>query len=258
MSKAKPESSAESAPENTAESKPTARQSTASLPLVAAFAVVLLGGAAFGLTRGVRLESNFYSAMSECGARIRRYDNGDLGEANGLKDMYGLVQFTAHRERIARYMGFCETDPDIALKVFRKALKEGNASARMVASYSAFYLAHSKSLKAEDWELLQTRLNPERESDNDVRMVAQAAASDLILIKERPSKAELYAVPADFKETSDKAPSSASVNLRDFEFQGGKYYQVRWTSPALTWAWLQVHGKNGKWDEKLQRFVIEN
>lgn len=258
MSKTKPDSDPSAGTENATVSTPAPRKSTASTPLVAAFAVVLLGGAAFGLTRGVRLESNFYSAMNDCGARVRRFDNGDLGEPNGLKDMYGLVQFTAHRERIARYMGFCETDPQIALNVYRKALKEGNASARMVAAYSAFYLAHSKSLTAEDWDLLQTRLNPERESENDVRMVAQAAASDLILIKERPSKAELYATPADFKETNDKAPSSASVDLRDFQYQGAKYYQVRWTSPALAWAWLQVHGKNGKWDDKIQRFVIAN
>jgi len=135
-------------------------------------------------------------------------------------------------------------------------MDEGNRNSRMVGLGAAFYLAQRKHMTQADWERLVARLNPERESELDVRRVAQRSIADLLLIKERPAKGALLATPEGFKETDSEAPT-ARTELRDFNYEGAKYFQVRWTSPALAFAWLQQHGKSGKWDEKLQRFIIE-
>lgn len=236
------------------EQRQAPRKNPVSSVLVTAFAVVLIGGSAFGFSRNSRLESEFFNALSNCGATLLPYKG--VIEKNGIEDMYAVVEFQQNRESITRFFGYCETSPDVARNVFRRCMDEGNRNSRMVGLSAAFYLAQRKHLTQADWERLVARLNPERESEIDVRRVAQRSIADLLLIKERPAKGALLATPEGFKETDSEAPT-ARTELRDFNYEGAKYFQVRWTSSALAFAWLQQHGKSGKWDEKLQRFIIE-
>lgn len=255
MSKEKAQTEAPPSVEPATEHRGAPRSNPVSGVLIAAFAAVLLGGAAYGLSRSARLESEFYNAISNSGATLLPLRSG-TPEKNGLEDMYAVVEFQAHRESITRFLGFCETSPEIARTVFRRAMDEGNRNSRMVGLGAAFYLAQAKNMTPADWERVVARLNPERESEVDVRRVAQRSISDLLLIKERSAKGLLLATPDGFKETDSDAPV-AHIELRDFNYMDGKYYQIRWTSAALAHAWLQVHGKNGKWNDSLQRFIIE-
>lgn len=254
MSKEKAHNETAQPVEPAAEHRNAPRKNPVSGVLVAAFAVVLIGGAAFGLSRKARQESEFFNALSNSGATLLTFKGAP--EKNGLEDMYAVVEFQQHRESITRFFGYCETSPEVARNVFRRAMDEGNRNSRMVALSAAFYLANTHSVTEADWERLVSRLNPERESEVDVRRVAQRSIADLLLIKERSAKGALLATPEGFKETDSEAPT-ARTELRDFNVEGAKYYQARWTSPALAFAWLQQHGKNGKWNEKMQRFVIE-
>lgn len=254
MSKEKAQTETAPHVEPATEHRGAPRSNPVSGVLIAAFAAVLLGGAAYGLSRSARLESEFYNAISNCGATLLPI-KGSV-EKNGLEDMYAVVEFQTNRDSITRFLGFCETSPEIARNVFRRAMDEGNRNSRMVGLSAAFYLAQSKHMTQADWERVTSRLNPERESELDVRRVAQRTVADLILIKDRPAKGLLLSTPEGFKETDSEAPS-ARTELRDFNYMGAKYFQVRWTSAALTFAWLQQHGKTGKWDDSLQRFIIE-
>jgi len=254
MAKEKAQNETQQPVEPATEHRNAPRSNPVSTVLVAAFAVVLLGGGAFGFSRNARQESEFFNALSNCGATLLPYKG--VIEKNGLEDMYAVVEFQQNRDAITRFFGYCETSPDVARNVFRKAMDEGNRNSRMVGLSAAFYLAQTKHMTQADWERLVARLNPERESEIDVRRVAQRSIADLLLIKERPAKGTFLATPEGFKETDSEAPT-ARTELRDFNFEGSKYYQARWTSPALAHAWLQQHSKTGKWDEKLQRYIIE-
>jgi hypothetical protein len=232
----------------------TPRKSPISLPLVVVFAIVLLGGTAYGLTREMRYESYYLKGMNDCGASAFKLQNSPP-EKDGLQDLFGLVEFNRNHTALTQYLSACEMEPEMALRVYRKAMDEGTASARMVALYSTFYLSLSKKLEAADWERLTTRLNPDVEKELDVKRIAQRSASDLLVIPENATKSAFIAIPEGFKET-EKEAAAPRVELKDVKVNGQKYLAVRWSTPALAWAWLQTHAPKGKWDSALQRFVI--
>ena len=70
MSKEKAQTETPQRVEPATEHRGAPRGNPVSGVLIAAFAAVLLGGAAYGLSRSTRLESEFFSAISNCGATL--------------------------------------------------------------------------------------------------------------------------------------------------------------------------------------------
>jgi len=269
---------------------------------------VVLSAGILGLSlRGMWRESTYWDAMQTCEAKGPGYPVKEPGsdnfyiKPNGTYDRYGLLRINRHREEIAAIVGLCDTDSAFAHKLFIKALREGNPSARMVALYCANFLARAQErpyparekgvLDASDFELIAEQMNYAQRNEVksnsaeaiDVRKAALSAFSDLIVItnpqaladfdksKDAPpystvSPAMEEAAKAAFsdeiskdeqpiKEDRDKS-KEIKIALRKAAFNGKPVLLIRWSSPTLAHEWWKAHGKDGKWDGDVQRFVI--
>ena len=220
------------------------------------FAVCIALGALMWLTRQSRTESGAYSAISSCDASV-------LAESDGLKDLYGLVQFKSNSSEVANFMSLCASDPDLARRVFRRALDEGNKSARLIALSSAFYL--SANLQKEDIERIVRHLSAETEKEADVRRAAQRVLSDLTVIKDAGEASKYQAVPDGLPEPAAGAPSH-SIQTKEETWSKEQVLLVRWTDPELANAWWKGIGSTGALTAmnegekglERQRFVISH
>lgn len=215
---------------------------------------------------------------------------------NGLAEDYGLVRINKERESIAAYISLCDrTDPVVGLRLYRRAFSEGSKSAKLVAISCANYLAHSQTtpapqtekgvLEASDFKLLLDSMDLKKEPDLDIRKAALHAVSDLIVIVNPAAISALTADPKSetrYTKISDEMMKAAKDNLdvdtsKEDASKEKKYFDrrrdikialhkdlvnttpvllVRWSSPSLGLAWWNEFGKEGKWDQGMQRFVF--
>ncbi|MGD0088960.1 MAG: hypothetical protein ABSE73_03500 [Planctomycetota bacterium] len=236
--------------------------------LIVAFLGVLFAGILLGATREWREEQEALQALNDCEATVLK-PNG-VSVDDGLSDHYGLVHFRSHRREITTYLSLCETQPQLALRIFRKAMSTGNNSAKLVALYSAFYLTshkkledRDKQLEDKDFQLILACMRPV-EQESEQQKVAMRVVSDLTVIDD-PGHASRYqlvpsGLPPPAKDPKDKdsepPPHKVQITeetLRDFE---KPVLCVTWSSPVVAFRWWESMAAQGHWDRELQRFVI--
>lgn len=250
--KQKSESKAEKTPVEAAAVAPRpAHVRRPSVVLIAAFVGLLVAGILLAATRGLRQEVAALKALNGCAATVLPKVE------DGLSDTYGLVQFQMHRAEVGEYLSLCEMKPALALKVFREAMDKGNASAKLVAMYSAFYLTQRGQLDGEDLERIAEHLGKDREPD--LRKVAQRALSDLTVIDDvaHPTQYEALPVPLP-KPGEDAQPHKVQTKEEKLRSTGKQVLLVRWSDADLAEKWWQVWAKQGRWDQGLQRLVIQS
>ena len=222
-----------------------------SLPvaLTAAFFLVIAGGLLMGLTRDGRTEAALSSSIEKADASVSK-------EEDGLLDAYGVVQFRLNPRPVTDYFSYCETRPEMALRLFRGALESGNSS-KLIALSSAFYLAQRGVLEKEDVEKIVARLDPQTEKDAEVRKAAQRALAELILIDDVAAGEKYQVIPAAYKPTGTGANR---IQTREEKLRGsGKaILYIRWSNSDLAFSWWQANAASGKWDKALQRYIFGN
>jgi hypothetical protein len=246
-------------------SKPIHLSNALPKPVLAVCVLMIAAGAVLMLARPAQIKSSTFNAMETCDAttyKVMQKVQGDRDSKlapieNGLSEKYGLIQIKANKAELSRLFTYCETEPALALEIFHRAMKQGNASARTIAAYSTYFLAMRGVLDASDFELLRKCLEKgaDAEKNTDLRKVAQRAISDLTVIKSAKDAAKFEVVPASM------APIAAgeldrAIKTNPEKFDGQDVLFIRWSSADVAEAWWTVHGPNGAWDAKLQRFVI--
>lgn len=212
-----------------AESKPER-----SLPawLWIAFAFFIVGGIGLRASQSARILASTYDAISGCEATV-------LAENDGLSDMYGIVQFKTNSTEVANYLTLCESDPVIALEIYRKALDEGNKNAKLVALSSSFYL--SRLLEKADIDRVAGLLKPGQDN-GEVRKAAQRALADLTVIKNTGDMTRFRAVPESLPAATVGAPYH-SIQTIEQTWIKEPVLLVRWSNPDLAMDWWNRLGK---------------
>jgi hypothetical protein len=215
---------------------------------------IVLGGIYLAMRQGLR-ESAAYNAIQNCDAVTLKQKDKD-GKAvthdDGLSEMYGLIQFKSNDAEIGRLFTYCETNPEIALSVYRRAMTQGTPSAKVIAAYSAFFIANRGVFEASDYALLRKCLD---KSENiEVRKVAQRAISDLTIMKRVDAPGKYEEIPNMPPAGSEELARKVATHKESLNGQDVLY--ARWSTPDLADAWLTANTASGAWDMKLQRFVI--
>jgi hypothetical protein len=220
------------------------------LPPALTIAFILLIGAGVLLlaTRDMFAENAAFNAISTSEASV-------LPEENGTTDFYGMVQFRKNSDDVADLLSLCEMKPEIARRVFHRALKDGNKQARMIAIHSANFLAGAGKFDAEDFKALLARLDPAVEAEADVRKVAQRRISELTILTNVKNEEKYNALPANLPPLGEKAPSYA-IRTRKQKIGFNEVLAVRWSNDALASAWWKENAAAGAWDAKQNCFVI--
>ena len=234
-------------------------------PVLVVCVLMIAAGAMLMLARPAQIKSSSFSAMETCDATTYKPMQQVPGEReskpvpveNGLSEKYGLIQIKANKAELSRLFTYCETEPALALEIYRRAMAQGNASAKTIAAYSSYFLAVRGVLEASDFELLRKCLekSPDAEKTTDLRKVAQRAISDLTVIKSARDAAKYEEVPANMAPIA-VGELARAIKTNPEKFDGQDVLFVRWSSADVAEAWWNVHGPKGAWDEKLQRFVI--
>jgi hypothetical protein len=227
--------------------KPVAVSSLLPLPVWIIAAVMILAGGIVVGTRTSHLESSTYEAISNCNAAGKKSQSKT--EINGLSEEFGLVSFQRTVSDVTQYLTLCDTEPNIALAVFRRALTKGNVSAKVIALHSAIFLA--PHLESSDFQLLLTNLD---DKAPDVSHVAQRAISDLTLLKRADNPGVYEALPPELPPSA--SGSSHKIQTRKESIDGQAYLEIRWTDAELVQAWWKANAASGAWDTKLHRFVV--
>jgi len=154
------------------------------------------------------------------------------------------------------------------------------------------YPAREKGvLEGSDFELIEAQLTYAQRNEVktnaaeaiDVRKAALSAFSDLIVITnpkaladfDKAQDAPAYSTISSELEAAAKAalPDEISkdenqvkeerdrskeikIALRKATLNGTPVLLIRWSTPTLAAEWWKAHGKDGKWDGEMQRFVI--
>jgi hypothetical protein len=220
------------------------------LPIPVWITAVLLIVIGLGIvsTRKSRLESSTYEAISSCEATTKYQGHGGL---DGLSEEFGLITFKRTVSEVTQYFSLCDTDPALALSIFRRALTNGNNSAKVMALYSSTFLA--PHFEASDFQLMIACLG---DKSPDVARVAQRAISDLTILKRVDNVGAYESLPAGLPPVTDKDAPSHKIETRKETVDGQTYLDIRWTDPDLTQAWWKANASNGVWDAKLHRFVV--
>ena len=255
--------------------------------LLAAFALVFVLGVILVGGKAHFDENAAFDAMSNCGARLfekvirdERYSNYLNLIRDGTHDGFGNIHVNAQRDGVSRVVSICDVDPATGLRLFRRALDNGNVSAKLVALYCANFLARSQNrpapesvkgvLEAEDFARILTKLDPVKEADEEVRLVALKAMSDLVVLLQTTAKERYEKLPADSAvpvaaatdaaKKSDEPKESEdlfkSIKTHEEKLDGKAVLLIRWTSPGLARAWWKEQAAGGAWDKERQRFVI--
>jgi hypothetical protein len=229
------------------------------LPLVIVFIIILGAGLILFLTNDIRAENAAFKDISTCGATL-------VEEENGASDFYGVVQFKKNNEGIQVFLSQCEMRPEIALRVFNRALAGKSKDAKLVALHSAFFLAKSGMADAAETppnarfgsaefnEILK-RIDPANEPDADVRKVAQRLVSSLTVLTNVKNEEKYSTLPSGLPELKENAPPY-SITTRKERLGDADVLAVRWSNNDLALAWWKTHATGGVWDAKLKCFVI--
>jgi hypothetical protein len=218
--------------------------------------VLLVVGAVILAVRPGYQESSAYNGMQNADAKIfsQKDKNGNpVTFEDGTSDMYGMIQFHNNDSDVGRYFTYCETNPAMALRLFRRALTEGTASARILAAYSGLFLAQRGVLESSDFELLRKSLDKAQPAD--VRKAAQRSLSDLTVANGVDTPGKYEELPADLPAPSSEEPARRIATHKE-TLLGKPVLSVRWSSAAVAAAWLNANATKGAWDSKLQRFVV--
>ena len=226
------------------------------LPLWIAFAVVLFAGIIVGATGNTRTASSAMETLTQCNAAV-------LLEKDGLSDAYGLIHFNSRPNDVVKWLSLCEMERELALGVFRKALSEGNKSAKLIALHSAYYLTSHftvpgkpesgrPGLSAADFAAILALLSTEK--DNDIRRAAQRAISELVVVAGADQKRKAETLPPNL--SSENGPNR--IESREEKLGKDTYLTLRWSNPDLASAWLAQYEKSSAWDPQLQRLIIKN
>ena len=222
-------------------------------PVLLVCLMLIIAGVIFlGMRQSLR-ESAAYNAIQNCDAftlKQKDKEGKTVTHDDGLSEMFGLIQFKNNDAEISKLFSYCETDPDIALNVYRRAMTQGNSSAKTIAAYSAFLLANRGVLEASDFALLRKCLD--KAENFEVRKVAQRAVSDLTVLKRIDASDKYEVLPAMPTAGSDEP--SRRVATHKESLNGVEVLYPRWSTPDLADAWMTANA--GAWDMKLQRFVI--
>jgi len=266
------DSKVEKSPTVAHSSRRAGRRWRPSVALIVAFLGVLAVGILLGATRELRTEVAALKAINECEATA-------WASEDGLSDAYGLVQFRLQRAEVAAYLSLCETNPKLALRVFRQALDKGNTSGKLVAMYSAAYLTAHKQLEDSDFQRILAQLKPEvketapspnplpqGERQADLRKVAQRVVSDLTVIDDTAHPSRYEVVPAGLPPPakgvkdpeSEPRPHKVQTGEEKLQDSGQAVLYVRWSSPDVALKWWEDMAAKGRWDKDLQRFVISS
>ncbi|MCY3022710.1 MAG: hypothetical protein NTW87_27335 [Planctomycetota bacterium] len=221
------------------------------MPLLVAFLGFAVAGILIGATRETRTETAVATAMRDCEAKA-------LPETDGLSDAYGVVQFRYHQGDVTRLLTLCDTNPRLALRIFREALASGSPSAKMVALHSAFFLAANGQLEADEFQRIVSHMNPEQEKDGDVCKVAQRAVSDLTVIEDSAAHSSRYEkLPEGLSPpVKDAGPHKVQTKEDKLASSGKAVLLVRWSSTEVAYKWWSAMAGKGCWDKGLQRYVI--
>jgi hypothetical protein len=218
------------------------------LPLWIAFAALLGLGAVLMLTRNSRLESSLYSNISEA-------DASGIKQINGLEDSFGLVKFQRNNDSVATLLSICKTNPDVALRIFRRSVDDGPKSARLIALYSAFFIGQQVPLQDEDIKRVTSRLDPEKEKDEEVRRAAQRALSDLVVITDPASAQKYESLPPNIAKPTGDYPAH-KTQTREEKVDDKTILRIRWSNPDLALEWWKTHSVNAKWDTARKALVL--
>lgn len=217
------------------------------MPVWIIAAILIVVGAAIMGTRTSRLEATTYDNISNCEATTKKPQSG-VSYLNGLSEEFGLVTFKRSVAEVTQYFTLCSTEPKIALTVFRRALTNGNTSAKVIALHSTIFLA--PDLDASDFQLVIASL---ADKSPEVCRVAQRAVSDLTVLKRADNGSAYEVLPGGLPQPEKDAPSH-KIETRKETIDGQQYLDIRWSDPDLAQAWLKANA--GTWDPKLHRFVV--
>ena len=225
-------------------------------PVQLVCAILIVLGIVIAVLRPGLNEASVYSGMQGADTKLFSQKDSDGKPVvinDGLNEMFGLVEFHNNDADVSRYYTYCGSDPKMALRVFRKAMTEGNVSSKIIAAHGSLFLAESGALEASDYELLRGALDPAQPPE--VRKVAQRAVSDLTALKSVDAAARYEEIPSDVPAPEKGDPARKIATHKEALF-GTPVLYVRWTSPDLAVAWLKANAPKGAWDAKQQRFVI--
>jgi hypothetical protein len=239
--------------------------------LLFSFAALVLLGVYLVLGRASYLENSAYDAMRNCDATVgifRKNGSGQTEEVkfDGTQDNYASIHIRAQRNGIAEVVSLCESEPAKGLRLFRRAVKDSNKSAKLIALYCANFLAHSQKrpagetekgvLEAEDFASMLTLWDPATEKDADVRKVATKAISDLVVIADPKASDRVEKYPEIPKDDVDNE-GAVLIKTSENTLNGKPVLLLRWSNPALARSWWKANvTPSAKWDAGLQRFVI--
>ena len=211
-----------------------------------AYLAVILAGVAIVATRPARTEAAALDAFATCEASV-------MPDTNGLNDDFGLVLVKSRAGELSSYLSLCQSQPALALKVFREALASTNKSARLVAIYSAFYLARGNRLEKADFVKLASLLDPKVETDLDVRRAAQRELADLLILNTPAAKDKYEALPPNLPPEPENGIHS--IATLEAGAPGARFLRIRWSNPDLADAWWKAH-QNGAWSAARHAWVI--
>lgn len=218
-------------------------------------AVLLAAGAIALATREARARGSAVSALSEASVKVKNAEDG-------LADNFAEVYLESHRRAYEELLGDCRTDPERALDVYRRLLTDGARGGRILALRMAFFLARDGRLKERaDFERVPAELD---HSNADVRAVAQWTLGQLIALRDpaRGPAFEQLPPPPDAKtawvvRTKEAKLTSAHAADGKEAYETVKFLTVRWSAPGACKAWWVKFGSGAKWDEALQRWVLD-
>ncbi|HEY3323654.1 MAG TPA: hypothetical protein VGP72_24580 [Planctomycetota bacterium] len=218
--------------------------------LWAAFAVVVVGGLLLGLTRQSRMVSSLNDAINSCQAEA-------AAEKDGLRDTYGIVTIVSNESGVTRFLSLCDTNPPLAKQIFRESITSGSKSARLIALYSAWYLAEQNQLEEQDLKAIVACIDPNKGNDEAVRKAAQRTLSDLTVLTNVADASQYEVVPSCTKEPAAEAPPNKIQTRQEKQRRTGQPgLAIRWSNAEVAYCWWQAFSPKGAWDNSLQRFVI--
>ncbi len=225
-------------------------------PLVIAFAVAAACGILMLAARPSLQRSSLTRAITDCDASVFKDDKSNRDD-NGLDDAYGVVTFRRNNDEVKRLLSLCDSNPAMALSIFRSAMDGTSKSARLVALYSAFFLARRGSLEAADIDRVVKCLSLKGDEEDDVRKAAQRTLSDLTFIADSSAAArEKYErTPSDLPEAKKDAPAHR-VATREAKRGDKTVLLVRWSNSDVARAWWSTEAKGGAWDAAQGCYVI--
>lgn len=243
-------------------------------------ALIVIAGVVLVTGKSKFDEDEAFAAMKSCNASL--WDNVLRGHGenryrpefltrlrNGLEDYYASIHTTENRDAIAHVVELCDVEPQAGLRLFRRALESGNVSAKLVALYTANFLARAQNrarvepekgvLEANDFQAMVDMMDPGKEPDMGVRAAAMKAVSDLVVLTDTSAKESVEKLPDTSKEPEEPKEFEAvtkAVKTREARLEGKPVLQIRWSHVNIARAWWKEHAKAGAWDLAKQRFVI--